>query len=366
MVLLLGGTRTRARVDVDTEAGDPARKGRLLLHGRPSSRLVVAAMVLAGISTTLVSRWLTAVPVPPVLAGLPDAGAFTRVGLPVAQFVQELAGIAVVGTLFVACLTAIRNPEPTDTPNPATGRHHLRRMAVRWAWLWLASAAAWLLFMLSELAAVPVIEMLLRPELIRAFIGTDRFLSGVVTLWVALLLVMFAERLPGALGSGLLTLAAAGALLPSALTGHAAHHDNAIVVSSISLGIHIVAASIWIGGLLALIVHLRTFPDQLRRATPLFSAVALVCVAAIGASGLIAGVLMLDDWVALWTTSRGHLILAKTAALGLLVLIGCLHRKRTLPAASSGRLWPLIKLGAVELSLMGATLAFAVLLSTTA
>jgi putative copper export protein len=357
MVQLLDNTRSRVGVRLLARAGGPL-EAVLRAIGRPSSRFVVTAMVLAGITATLVSHWLTAAPVPPVLVGLPDAGAFTRVGLPVAQFVQELAGIAVVGVLFVRCLTATRRPEPVV--------RHLQRVASRWAWLWLAGATALLLLTLSELAGVPVAEVLSRPELMRALIGTDRVMAGAMTLWVALLLVLFTERVSGAPGSGLLTVAAAGALLPGALTGHAAHHNNAIMVSSISLGIHIVAASIWIGGLLALVVHLRKFPEQLRRAIPRFSAAALVCVAAVGASGLLAGILMLDGWAALWTSSRGHLILAKTGALVMLVLIGHLHRKRTLAAACSGRLWPLIRLGAVELSLMGVTLGIAVVLSTTA
>ncbi|WP_157970746.1 copper resistance D family protein [Nakamurella deserti] len=357
MVQLLDSARPRAEVQPPTDAvashGGAPQVGR-----RPGARFVVIAMVLAGVTATLVSRWLTAPPVPPVLVGLPDAGAFTRAGLPVAQFVQELAGIAVVGVLFVRCLTATRHPDPAGP--------HLRRVALRWAWVWLAGATALSLLTLSELAGVPAAEVLSRPELMRALIGTDRFMAGAVTLWVALLLVLFVERVSGALGTWLLAVAAAGALLPGALTGHAAHHDNAIVVSALSLGVHIVAAGVWIGGLLALVVHLRKFPEQLRRAIPRFSAAALVCVAAVGASGLLAGILMLDGWEALWTSPRGHLILAKTVALVLLVVIGHLHRRRTLAAACSGRLGPLIRLGAVELSLMGATLGVAVVLSTTA
>jgi putative copper resistance protein D len=130
--------------------------------------------------------------------------------------------------------------------------------------------------------------------------------------------------------------------------------------------VHIVAASIWVGGLLGLIVHLRRYPDQLRQAVPRFSAAALICVAAVGISGVLASVVLLDDWVALWATSRGQLILAKTVALVVLTAIGYQHRRFTVGAACSGRLGPLLRWGAAELTLMSATIGIAVVLSTTA
>jgi putative copper export protein len=355
MVQLLADTAVRIEV---AEGGDGSSSARQQQVRGPGARGVVAGTVLAGVCAVLVTLWLTAPPVPAVLAGLPSAGAVTRVGLPVAQFISQLAGIAVVGVLFLRVLIGTRDAQP--------GHQYLGRMAARWARLWLAGVAAWLLFTLSDLAGVPVTDVLARPELLRAMIGTDRVMAEAVTLWIALLVALFAERMSHRVGTGLMGLAAAGALLPSALTGHAAHGNSAVVLSTVSLGVHIVAASLWVGGLLALVVHLRRFPEALRRAVPLFSAAALGCVAALGASGVLAGVLMLDGWAALWETSRGHLILAKTAALVVLVGIGHLHRKRTVAAACSGRLWPLLKLGAAELALMGATVGVAVVLSTTA
>src|SRR6478609_4684952 len=74
-------------------------------------------------------------------------------------------------------------------------------------------------------------------------------------------------------------------------------------------------ATLWVGGLLALVVHLRRFPDELRRAVPRFSAAALLCVIAVGLSGIVESVVTLHVWDALSTTERGHLIIAKTLAL---------------------------------------------------
>ncbi len=59
-------------------------------------------------------------------------------------------------------------------------------------------------------------------------------------------------------------------------------------------------------------------------------------------------------------------MLAKTLALLVLAGFGYLHRRRTMPTASTGRLFPLLRLAGAELILMSATIAIAVVLSTTA
>jgi putative copper resistance protein D len=137
-------------------------------------------------------------------------------------------------------------------------------------------------------------------------------------------------------------------------------------VASVSLAVHVVAASLWVGGLLALILHLRPFPVALKAAVPRFSVAALVCIIAVGVSGVVESAVTLDSWAALFGSNRGHLMLAKAFALVVLAGIGLLHRRRTMVSASSGRLLPLLHLAAVELVLMGATVGIAVVLSVTA
>jgi len=134
----------------------------------------------------------------------------------------------------------------------------------------------------------------------------------------------------------------------------------------VALVVHLVAAAIWVGGLLALVVHLRSFPDQLRIAVPRFSTIALVCVLAVGISGVLESMVMLYGWSDLSGTDRGHLMLGKTAAFVLLAALGYWHRLRTVRPARSGRLAPLLRLAAGELILMGGTVGIAVLLSATA
>jgi putative copper export protein len=332
-------------------ASGPIERNRII-----SARGVIISVLAAGITAVLYALWWIGSDAP-VLDGIPDQGTVTNIGLPIAQYVSEIAGVIVVGLLFVRCLS----PGEQATP----GHRHLGRMAARWGVVWAAGTAVWIVFTLSDLIGVPVTGLPARAEFIVIALDTTRVLAEIATFWVALLVAMFATRTARPVTNGLLMVAAAAALLPAALTGHSSHH-NSPAIATVALGVHIVAASIWVGGLLALIVHLRPFPDQLGRAVRRFSTAALICVVAVGLSGVVAGYVMLDGPRALFGTSRGQLILAKSLALVVLCAIGYQHRQRTVGAAGSGRLGPLLRLGAGELAMMGATVGLAVVLSTTA
>ena len=322
----------------------------------PAARFLVGALLLAGAEAIVIARWWTGTGYQPAPLGLADAGAFNAVGLPIAQFVHEMAGVAVVGLLFVRCAALSR---------PITPAHrHLAAMAARWAWVWVGSTLAWIVLTMSDLIGLPISELLGHTDVVLIVLGNNRILAEMATLWVALAVALFGNRLNGIAGTAVALMVATAALLPSAVTGHAGHHDSP-VLAAVTLGVHVTAAGLWVGGLLALIVHLRTFPDQLRTAVPRFSAVALGCVIAVGLSGVLESAIMLGSWDTLWGTNRGQLMLAKAIALGLLVTIGFWHRKRTVPAAVEGRLLPLLRLAAGELVVMGVTIGLAVALSTT-
>jgi putative copper resistance protein D len=238
-------------------------------------------------------------------------------------------------------------------------------MAARWSWLWVASTVLWILLTMSDLMGTPVTGLIDRADVLLTVAGTDRVLAELATLWVALLIALFADRVSGVGPRWAVLFVATAALLPSALSGHAGHHSSP-TVAMVFLAVHLAASAVWVGGLLALIVHLRPFQQELRAALPRFSTAALVCVLAIGFSGVVESVISLPDWQSLWATNRGHLIIAKTVALGVLTAIGYAHRQRTLGPAGSGRLAPLFRLAAGELLIMGGTVGIAVVLSTTA
>lgn len=321
------------------------------------ARAVLSGVLLAGMVAMFVARWLTGTGYTPAPLGLPDPGALTAVGLLAAQYVHEVAGVAVVGLL--ACRSCMLEG------SGGSGGRHLGAMAARWGWVWVGSTLGGITFTVSDLIGAPVTGLASQPDVVLAVVGTDRVLAQIATLWVALLVAMFGGRLHGRPRVGAVLGLAAAALLPSALAGHAGHHSSA-ALAMVALGVHLVAAAIWVGGLLALVVHLRSFPDQLRTAVPRFSAIALLCVLAVGISGVLEGAVLLDGWSALWETTRGRLMSAKMVAFVLLAAAGYWHRRRTVGPALSGRLPPLLRLAAGELTLMGGTVGIAVLLSTMA
>lgn len=339
--------------------------GRLSTASDRRRSVVLGLMGAAGLIGVLASKVLTGGGYRTPLFGLPDPGPATAFGLPVAQYLAEFAGIGVVGVLFVRLLVALSSSNSAASDDVGAVLQRLSSLAVRWAVVWLAATAAWVSFTLSELVGVPVAQLPEHLDLVAIVLRTDRMLAEVATLWIALAIAMFGARSAGTVANGVTLAAAAAALLPSALLGHSAHH-NATALAPYILGTHIVAAAVWVGGLTALVVHLRHHPVQLRASLPRFSAAALICVVVIGISGVLESVQMLDGWSALWSTHRGYLILAKGIALVVLAGYGYLHRRRTMDAAATGQLRPLLKLAASELCLMGATIGIAVALATTA
>ncbi len=322
-----------------------------------SVRTVIASVGLAAAAAVVIARWWTGTGYQPAPKGLPDAGAFTSLALPVAAAAQELAAVAVVGLLFARCVLVPRRHE--------AAHEGLAVMTARWGAAWALSSLALIVLTMSGAMGVPLLDLPGRLDVVAVLLGSPSMLGQLTTLWVACAAALFGARPRGraAVGAGLVV--AAAALLPATLAGHAGHHNSPTMAMTV-LAVHVLAAAVWIGGLLVLALHLRPFPAALRDCLPAFSATALLCAIAVGISGIAESAIMLDDWRQLVETDRGQLMIAKVAALAVLVCFGYWHRSRTMSAAAAGQLWPLVRLAGVELAVMGATVGIAVVLSGTA
>lgn len=318
---------------------------------------VAAAVFLAGVAAIIGARWLTGTGYVAAPPGLPDAGQLTAIGLPITHLAGEAAAVVVSGLLMMMWMAPKRVSSAND--------RRLAVLASRWSWVWAGSALAWMVFTMSDMTGLPVTQLPSSPDLIVVVSGTQRILAQMATLWIAVAVALFAGRLSGRVATVTVSCLVLLALLPSALSGHAGHHNETAVTVG-ALAIHIVAAALWIGGLLAIVMYLRHEPDRLVAVLPRFSTIALLCAASVAVSGVIVSVVLLGSWAALLDSNRGHLIAAKGAALALLVMIGYWHRRTSMVSAAGGRLRPLLRLAGVELLLMGATMGVAVALSTTA
>ena len=121
-------------------------------------------------------------------------------------------------------------------------------------------------------------------------------------------------------------------ILPApSLAGHALDRGRSRVEVLADL-VHVAAASVWLGGLVALALALRRGADGvvLRR----FSNLAFVSVIALAATGVVRALSELGSVSQVWTTGYGRLLLVKTTLLGLLVVIGWVNRYRLVPRLS--------------------------------
>ena len=151
-------------------------------------------------------------------------------------------------------------------------------------------------------------------------------------------------------------------LVPLALTGHAsgtANHGMAVN----SLGLHLVAISIWVGGLISLtVVRYRAGVSQIEVSR--FSSLALFSFGLVFVSGLINAQLRIGT-IENWMSEYGILVLLKMATIAVLGLIGAAYRRKLVASLSSkpNAFWRIVGL---ELAIMAIAVGLAAGLSRTA
>lgn len=149
-------------------------------------------------------------------------------------------------------------------------------------------------------------------------------------------------------------------LVTPAVTGHAGTHpDHQLAIMSI--GVHVVGAALWVGGLAVTLVFVARHRALLEPVLPRFSRLAGWCLAAVTLTGLLTAVIRLGTWDAVLTTRYGVLVLAKIACLALLGLLGGIARRR-LAAGQT----PVLRWAGVEVAVMAATIGIAAALSQSA
>ncbi|QZH68249.1 cytochrome c oxidase assembly protein [Mycolicibacterium farcinogenes] len=320
---------------------------------------VLAGAVAAGIGALSLADALTA-------TGLPDPGPVTTYGLPFVRASGEIAAVVAVGAfLFAAFLAA---PQANGVLDVA-GYRALRVGSAASA-VWTVCAALLVPLTVSDVSGQPLLDHLGPADVWSAAGMVD---VAVAWRWTALLAAAVTIASLPVLRWGWTPVLLAGSLLtlmPLVLTGHSSAggaHD----LATNSLFIHLVAAALWAGGLLALLAHaLRAGggsdgPDTALAARR-FSALALWCFVAMAISGVLNALvrIQLPDLV---RTSYGWLLVAKVLALSLLGVLGWRQRRVSLTAlaADPGARRPLIRLALTEAALFGVTFGIAVGLGRT-
>ncbi|HET7801598.1 MAG TPA: bifunctional copper resistance protein CopD/cytochrome c oxidase assembly protein, partial [Humibacillus xanthopallidus] len=162
----------------------------------------------------------------------------------------------------------------------------------------------------------------------------------------------------------LAALAAAGVVVLglASHTGTADDHETSVN----AMGLHLIGATIWVGGLIVLVTLHRTFARNLAVVAARYSTLALWSYVAVGASGVVATTTRLGAWSDLGTP-YGLLIVAKVVLFVVLGAAGWWHRRSTIAELGAGaRGRPFLRLAVAEVALMGMTFGIATALSRSA
>src|SRR5690606_29822082 len=327
---------------------------------RMVSRDPVAAAVVAGaagLGPLLVALFLGGGAAPP--GGPVDSGPITRWGLPIGELVSTVGAIGPIGSLLFGVLLA------------PSRKGELRGVGLRavhragwWALCWLVGSLVVLFLTLSDFLAVPPGSRVYLLQLVGYLRGTDQGRALLLVVVLVFVIAVAARWVIGLNAAAFLLLIAFGALVPPAFTGHSANAaDHDIAVSSML--VHVVAMSIWVGGLLALVAYGSSSTGVMRAAAPRFSGLAVWCFAATGLSGLVNAWVRMDRPEAVWTTPYGWLVVGKVVALIALGWFGWRHRRATLRSLAAGRPGAFRRLAAGEIVIMVAAVGLAVALSRT-
>ena len=143
------------------------------------------------------------------------------------------------------------------------------------------------------------------------------------------------------------------------LSGHQATEPNASWLAELADWLHLVAASVWVGGVAALAFLVWPLAPSLhRRAFLGFARLAVALVVVMVLAGAYLALLRLPELSDLWATQYGHFLLVKIAIVALALIWGAIHHLAVRPRLAAGREPD------VGPSLVGeAAVAFAVLLA---
>ena len=283
-----------------------------------------------------------------------DPGDLVRWGLPISRAVMDVAMATTIGALVIAAFVFAESSKQLRTAmNTAAAASVIwvisGLLAVNFTYLNVTGTAFsfdqaqgsgfWLFVTQIELGQYQLLN-----------------LAGGV---VASILAISSQRLTSA---ALTAAVAFVALVPMALTGHAsgtANHGMAVN----SLGLHLLAISIWDGGLIALtVVRYRAGVSQAEVGR--FSSLALFSFGLVFLSGLINAQLRIGT-LENWMSEYGILVLLKMAALAVLGIIGAAYRRKLVASISSKpkAFWRIVGL---ELAIMAIAIGLAAGLSRTA
>ncbi len=306
----------------------------------------IGARLWWGVPILIVLLWATGLLVVASFPGLATPPSYVLWLQPVGRYSRDIASMLALGSLVVGGLL--------------TSARRALTWAMGWAILWFAILAVLLVLTISDVRAITPWQALGTAP---SFLVDDYV--GRVFLVQFIAIIAFALLLPAAGHRRVAWVAAAigtGACIAPSFLGHGGL-TGAHASATISLGIHLAAVSLWVGGLAAVVALVHAQPELAHAVLPRFSLLALWCVVIIAESGLLNASLRVGSISLFVGTVYGSLVLMKAALLGWLIRLGWLQRRRALPEAMHGSTGLLARFAGRELAVMAVAIAASVVLS---
>ncbi len=289
---------------------------------------------------------------------LADAGAVVRYGQPITKLILNFSMAATIGTLVFA---AFALADKSALLGKALD------LAATTAIIWAVSGAINFLFTYlyvsgSDFSTDNSFGQSLYLFATSIELGTSLALNFGAAVVVSVLAIAVRSLTATALVAAL----SLAALIPLALTGHAAGTANhSLAVNAI--GVHLVAVVIWVGGLVALFTLRGNSAEESSTLTKRYSSLALISFVLIAVSGVASASIRITSPDKIFS-NYGLLVLLKVAAFILLGVLGAIYRTRLIAklAAGASAARSFFKLVLVEFVIMGTAMGIATALSKTA
>lgn len=286
---------------------------------------------------------------------LPTAGPFVDALVTMSKFMSISASIAVVGALLAMGFLL---EDEHGKLSPASLRI---RIVVFWAGvIWVIFATVNIFLTLANILGEPISAVFdvntIRSFIMQITLGQYLFFQ----ILIGVLVTALAPRLRRVGGAVLLLIATVIGIIAPIFQSHSASNgSHALAIGSLS--IHVIALSLWVGGVFALAL---LDPEDRATATPRFSQLALWAAIAVVASGA-ANAWTRLNFSAAWHSSYALVIIVKVVLTVVLILIAYQHRRNLAGLQTNTVNWSkFAQLVLVELSIMIVALALGSWLSS--
>ena len=325
------------------------------LHSTKRASLAFALSIGAGLISLLIGLIIGGGAAASALA---DAGDVVRYGQPIAKLIMNFSTAVAVGSLIFA---AFALQDKTRLLGKALD------LASAGAIIWAISGALNFLFTYLYVSGSAISFDSSFGESLWMFASSiEMGTSLALNICAAVLISVLAIAARSLTSTALLAALGLAGLVPMALIGHAAGTaGHAMAVNSI--GIHLVAVVMWVGGLVALFTVRGESYEESALLTRRYSTLALAAFALIAISGVASASIRITKISDIFS-AYGALLILKISVLVLLGVLGAIYRTRLVGKLAQGAAVAksFYSLVAVEFVLMGTAIGFATALAKTA